>query len=121
MITETKIERMIGVLLLLGTMTSALLVLVGGIWYLSLHGGEDMQTEMLASDAYSVKISQIWHILFALTPLSLIELGLIALVTTQLLRVALLVWFYANQRDYRFTGISLFILLTLLYSFIWQK
>jgi len=121
MLTTPKMERMIGALLLIGTAISAALVLFGGIMYLWQHGGENMQTELLVSDNYSINIRQIWHIALSLTPLGIIELGLIALVTTQILRVGMLVWFYAAIRDYRFTLISVFIFVTLLYSFLWRN
>lgn len=120
-INTAKIERAIGVLLLIGTTLSAVLVLSGGIMYLWQHGGENMQTELLVSDNYSVNIRQIWRIALSMTPLGMIEVGLIVLVATQILRVGLLVWFYTVIRDFRFTLISLFIFTILLYSFLWEK
>jgi len=116
-----KIERAIGVLLLIGTTLSAALVLCGGMMYLWQHGGENMQTELLISDNYSVNIRQIWRIAISMTPLGIIEVGLIVLVATQILRVGLLVWFYTVMRDFRFTIISLFIFVILVYSFLWRK
>jgi uncharacterized membrane protein len=118
--TTRKIENMIGILLLLGTIISAGLVLGGGIVYLWQHGGDNLQSELLSSDNYSIHIRQIWGIALSSTPIGFIELGLIALVGTQILRVGLLVWFYAAIRDYAFTGICIFVLVILLYSFFWQ-
>jgi uncharacterized membrane protein len=116
--TEHKIENIIGVLLLVGVSISGALVFCGGILYLWLHGADNMQTELLVSDNYSIHIRHFWNIAFSLEPIGIIELGLIALVTTQILRVGLLVWFYADIRDYKFMCISLFVFIVLIYSFL---
>ncbi|MCW5582845.1 MAG: DUF1634 domain-containing protein [Gammaproteobacteria bacterium] len=57
----------------------------------------------------------------SLSPLAIIELGFLVLVATQAIRVAMLVWFYFVTQDYWFTSISIFILITLIYGFIWRS
>lgn len=113
MLTSKKIEKMIGVVLAVGTLLSALLVLIGGVSYLITHGSEALQNEWTLGGIRQFSLS--------LSSIGIIEIGLLVLVGIQLLRVGLLVWFYTVIHDYAFSLISLFILLTLIYSFIWRS
>lgn len=120
MLTAHKMEELIGLTLLFGTLASLMLVIVGGGWFLLQHGGENLQTELMQINNQPVTIQQIWLNALSFTPLGIVELGLLLLVVTQIIRIALLVWFYAAVRDIGFTLISIFILLILVYSFIWR-
>lgn len=120
MVSTHKMEELIGLILLIGTLVSLILVLVGGTWFLMQHGGENLQAELIQSDTYQTTMKQIWLIALSFTPIGIIELGLLLLIFTQILRIALLVWFYAVIRDLGFMLISIFILLILIYSFIWR-
>lgn len=121
MFSIKQMENIIGWILIVGTLFSALLVLTGGCLYLLQHGSETMNAELLAANDYQIGVREILDIAFSFSPIGLIELGLVLLVATQLLRVALLVWFYAMIRDYWFTLISCFILFTLTYSLLWRN
>jgi uncharacterized membrane protein len=107
-LSSKKMEELIGLILTMGTLVSALLVIIGGTWYLIQEGSQNWHTELMAVAVTEFNLS------FSAT--AIIEVGLLSLVATQLLRVALLVWYYAVQRDYRFTFISFFVLLVLIYS-----
>jgi uncharacterized membrane protein len=115
-----SIEKKIGAVLLAGTLFSMAVVLIGGIWYLSQFGNDNVQFELLRSMPKSRSIDEIWRVALSFTPLGIVELGLLLLVATQLLRVAMLCVFYAIIGDYGFTSISCFVLLVLIYSFIWH-
>lgn len=121
MLYNKQMENIIGWILILGTFLSALLVMIGGSIYLWQHGSENFQVELLQANYYQLNVSEILRGVFSLSPVGLIELGLISLIVTQILRVALLVGFYAMIKDYWFTAISLFILFVLLYSFFWRN
>ena len=108
-----KIEKCIGLFLLTGILISASFVCIGGILFLIQHGSETIRTDILPSP---LSRQAMWQLAFSFSPLGMIELGLLLLVLTQLLRVALLCGFYAAIRDYWFTGISAFILLVMVYS-----
>lgn len=118
MFSTKKMEELISMVLIIGTLLSAAFVIIGGTLYLLQNGSENVHTELLQNNAYPTSIKQIWIIALSFSPLGMIELGLLLLVATQILRVGLLAWFYAYIRDYRFTCMSLFILLMLLYSFV---
>lgn len=116
MLTTNKMQSVIGTLLIVGILISLALVIIGGVWYLLENGGNSLQTQLLTLDTYHFSIQQIWHTAFSLTPIGFIELGLLTLVSTQILRVALLTGFYMAIRDYWFTFFSFFILFVLIYS-----
>jgi len=116
-----KIEEMISMILTIGILISTSLVLIGGFMYLLQFGNHDMNTELSQTVSYATNMKFIWQSALSVSPLGLIELGLLALVATQILRVGLLVWFYSAIHDYVFTLISLFILFTLIYSLIWRN
>lgn len=116
-----KMEAVMSLLLTLGTLFSAALVLVGGVLYLLQSGGQIVHFDSLQGHAVHMTIKQVWMVALSFSPLGIIELGLLSLVATQILRVGLLTWFYASIRDWWFTNISLFVLLTLIYSFILRR
>lgn len=105
MLSIKQMDTIMSFILALGTLFSLLLVMTGGGLYLLQHGNEMMNTESLQTTIYPF-----------FSPLGMIKSGLVALIATQILRIGLLVWFYAVLRDYRFTFISFFILAVLLYS-----
>lgn len=121
MLTNKKIEQMIGMILLIGTLISTAFVATGGMLYLIQEGSQPIHLDTWQAGDAPTTLKSIWQDTRALTPLGIIECGLLFLVITQILRVALLTCFYALIRDYWFTFISAFILLTLLYSFIWRQ
>ena len=114
------IEEKIGIVLILGTLFSALLVIIGGAAYLLQHGSEIMRPTQLQTSAYRTDVQLIWHQAKGFSPLGIIELGLLALIATQILRVALLTYFYAIIRDYWFTFICSFVLIILINSLFWR-
>lgn len=117
MISTKKAEWVIGWILLLGMSLSALLILAGGLLLLLHHPHESMQLSLLDTPTYK-SLADILHTITTIKATSIIELGILLLVATQVLRVALLVIFYAATKDIAFTLFSLFILVMLLYSFI---
>lgn len=121
MLSLKKMEERIALVLMLGTLLSAFLVLIGAVLYLFQSGQHAMQSEISPSNITPITINQIWQLAFSLSPLGIIELGLLSLVATQTIRVALLCWFYAMIRDYKFLMISFFILVVLIYSSFWRS
>lgn len=103
-----RIESVISVVLIIGTLLSLLFVFSGGVMYLQQHGAETMQME------FANYKPQLFSLSFS--AFNMINIGLAILVATQLLRVIMLVFFYLWQRNYYFTFISLFISIVLIYS-----
>ncbi|HEU5281009.1 MAG TPA: DUF1634 domain-containing protein [Gammaproteobacteria bacterium] len=101
--------------MLFGTLTAMVFVLIGGALYLWQQANTPLQTELLIT-AKPMSLFGTIHDLHRATPIGLIELGLGLLIATQVLRMVWLVEMYVGERDYWFTGFSLFILTTILYS-----
>jgi uncharacterized membrane protein len=108
-------------ILLTGTLLAGGFVLIGGIFFLWQHGSAPLRSELIYSSHFHVSFTEMWYLLQHNTAVGLIELGLISLVMTQLLRVALLCWFYTVTRDIPFAAISIFILGVLIYSTLWHQ
>lgn len=116
MIPSTKnTQRWMNRFLLTGTLLAMMLVLIGGVWYLILHGGSPLQTELLTLR----QPMGIWRTLQdceTATPLGLIEFGLGLLIATQVLRVLWLLIFYIKVHDRWYIFFTGFILCAILYS-----
>lgn len=116
-----KMEEMISITLTIGMVISMFFVIVGGCLYLMQVGNKTMAVQLMQTDIHALNVKLIWHTARSLSPLGLIELGLLTLVATQVIRVGLLVFYYGAIRDYPFALISLFILIVLTYSLIWRN
>lgn len=119
--TQTMQKHMAQILIV-GTILSLLLVLVGGIFSLIQRGSETLPyTLTQIAPYYSASLSQIISEALKNEALGLITLGLLILVATQIIRILYLAGFYLFSRDYRFAAFSVFILLTLLYSAVFKN
>jgi len=112
-----KMEATIGLILLGGTFLALACVVVGGIALLIAHGQQPFIADRVP---VPTSIQETWQLALSFSPHGLIELGLLLLIATQMLRLALLCGFYTAIHDYKFSFICLFILWVLIYSLFWQ-
>lgn len=115
-----RVQHWIGSILLYGTILSTLIVMVGGAQFLLQNGGQSLQSELLQTKTAQVSITEVWRFAISFTPLGTVQLGLLLLIATQILRVFLLCLYYVATKDYAFTLISFFILAVLIYSSCWR-
>lgn len=102
-------ERWLSWVLRTGVLLAALLVSVGGLWYLMVDG----QREILLDRALKgVDVHR------GLSPTGLIHLGLLLLILTPVARVALALGLYLEERDWTFALITFWVLLVLLGSLL---
>lgn len=120
MMTVKQMNSMTSMILLIGTCLSLFLVTLGGAMYLFEYGHHPLEYHVLRSAPTPTTVMHIWQFALSFSSVGIIELGLLLLVATQTIRVALLCLFYLITRDYFFTFISLFILLMLIYSSLWR-
>lgn len=116
--SDERVEAVIGNLLRIGVIASALIVLSGGIVYL-LHQGVKPAPDLHDFHKQPEQLSNPVHILreaATLHPLGLIMLGLLVLIATPLVRVIFSVAAFALQRDYLYVLFTLLVLCVLLYS-----
>lgn len=99
----------ISVITNIGILLAILLVIIGGVLYLSQHGQEPfasaINTPLVKGNLYND-----WQALRHLSANAMIELGLATLITTQVLRVVVTAWLFMQQKDYLFLGFTVFIL-----------
>lgn len=118
MISEKKITHWLGRILQVSIIISIALVMIGGISFLLQHGSKSLDHNIFLATSYDIDILTIWQNEWLFSPIRLIELGLLTLVMAQILRVALLSYYYIAIRDYWFMLFSLFILSIILYSLL---
>lgn len=118
MTSTQRFEKYISLVLLFGMLLSALLVLLGGVLFLYQHA-TDSVTLLQSTNNTPTTFFTLWQSVISFTPLSIIEVGILLLVLTQIIRVSLITLLYLVIKDYVFVLISGFIFLVLLYSFLW--
>lgn len=118
MLQLKNIEKTMSVILLIGISLALVFVIIGEFSYLAKVGHESIYS--LVSKPYPTSIKHLWHAHVVLTSMGLIELGLLTLIGTQVIRIVLLLCYYSRARDYVFAIITLFILIVLCYSLFSQ-
>lgn len=121
MMAVKNVERLLGMLLIFCTLVATLIVVIGGTLYVLQNGGEILPTNLIHATPQQTTIADVWRVAFSFTPVGIIQLGLLCLIATQIIRVAMLFGYYALIRDYYFSVICGFVLFVLLYSFIWRS
>lgn len=121
MLTNKETQQIISWILTVGTLLSAGLVLIGGIFYLMQNGADNAQAQLLNPTTIYRSLSSIWLAATQFQPLGIIAIGFIALVLTQVVRVGLLIIYYLSIKDYFFTLVCLFVFVTLLFGLFKQN
>jgi uncharacterized membrane protein len=117
--TDRSIERTLSVLLRAGVLLSGVIVLAGGAYYLKAHGGEPANYHFFAGQPAIDRImGRIVAGAFARRARSIIQLGILALIATPILRVAVSLVGFAIERDAKYVAITALVLALLLYSLL---
>ena len=114
---DQRLEQLIGYLLITGVLLSALIVLIGGIIYLTRHGSEAPNYHTFQGEPEGLRTVRG---LFSSDSLhhgrGLMQLGLVLLVLTPIARVAFAFVGFCKERDWMYAGISAIVLGVLVYS-----
>lgn len=114
---DHEIEQILGNILLAGVILSALFVLSGGILYLFQHGRSLPQYTVFSAEQNSLmEFSRVIHDAVALKSLAIIQLGILTLIATPVLRVVFSVVAFLYEKDYLYVTFTLIVLGILLYS-----
>jgi len=117
--TDTRLERLVSILLRTGVLISGAVVVVGGVYYLARHGRELADYHVFQGQPSVNRIaSQIVKGAFALRGRSIIQFGLLLLIATPIARVALSLVGFALERDRKYVLITAIVLCILLFSLI---
>lgn len=114
-----NIEALIRKALLIGVLSSLILVSVGGFLYLVHHGGDIVSYQHFqAKPEYYSSIRTLLSSGYIFTSFGIIYLGIIVLVFTQFARVILTGCLFASQHDKVFVAITLGVLVIMIFSIL---
>jgi len=117
---DIKIEHILGNILRVGVIVSAVVVLFGAVLYLFRHGEEIPDYFSFVFNPFSVDnpIGLIREA-FAFKSLSIMKLGILLLVGTPILRVIISVIAFIYEKDLMYVIFTLIVLVVLIYSFFY--
>ena len=115
--SDEKMEQIIGTLLISGVIVAALIVLVGGVFYLIRYGATLPGYTVFRGEP--AELRSLFGIVgggLSFQIRSVIQLGLLLLIATPVARVAFSILAFALQRDRTYVIVTLIVLAVLLYS-----
>lgn len=116
---DQRLEVIIGYTLRIGVLTAAAIVLIGGALYLAENGsGTPHYRAFHAGATPSDTLAGIARNIHDLNSYGIIQLGLLVLIATPILRVILSVVAFALERDVLYVVATLIVLAVLLYSLL---
>ena len=116
-LTDEQMDRIISILLRSGVLISALVVLVGGIFYLIRYGTALPEYGLFRGEPADLRsVSGIIKDVLSFDSRVVIQFGLLLLVATPVARVAFSILAFALQRDSTYVVVTLIVLGVLLYS-----
>jgi uncharacterized membrane protein len=116
-ITDKRMDEIIGRLLQVGVILSAVFVLSGGAVYLARHPEPVMDYRVFQGEPENLRtVPGIFHEALAVRGRGLIQLGLLILIATPIARVAFSVLAFLYQRDWTYVVVTLIVLGLLVYS-----
>ena len=116
-LTDEQMDRIISVLLRSGVLISALVVLVGGIFYLIRYGAALPEYGVFRGEPADLRsVSGIVKDVLSFKSRGIIQFGLLLLIATPVARVAFSLLAFALQRDRTYVVVTLIVLSVLLYS-----
>ena len=117
--TDSAMERMIATLLRTGVLVAGAVVLLGGIYYVAANGSDAADYHKFAAQAGADRLAhRIVAGAIALRPRSVIQFGVLLLIATPILRVAVALVGFAMERDRQYVIIAAIVLGLLLLSLV---
>ena len=116
---DQRIENMVGNLLRAGVSVSAFVVLLGGVIYLARHGRSPADYRVFQGEPSDLKtLRGIIREAIGFRGRGIIQLGLLLLIATPVVRVALSIWGFAEEHDRLYMIFTGIVLILLLYSLL---
>jgi uncharacterized membrane protein len=120
--SDHEVEQLIGRLLQVGVLVAAAVVLVGGVMLLVQHGTRPVEFATFSTATSPLQsLGGIFRGAFALDAMAIVQLGLVLLIATPVMRVALTLVAFALQRDRLYVVLTAVVLALLLYGLIWGR
>lgn len=119
---DHEVEQLIGRLLQIGVLVAAAVVLIGGVMLLVQHGSTPVEFGTFSTAASPLQgLVGIFRGVGALDASAIVQLGLVLLIATPVMRVALTLVAFALQRDRLYVLITAIVLALLLYGLVWGR
>jgi uncharacterized membrane protein len=116
-VDDKSVEIFLGKFLRWGVLLAALVVFVGGVWFLAESYEVRQNYRTFRGEPADLRaVPQIVHQAIALRPLGLIQFGLLLLIATPVARVLFSVLGFALERDWMYVVLTLLVLALLVYT-----
>ena len=111
-IKDKDIQLYVGQLLRYGVFSASGIVFLGGLYYIYLYGGKDIPTYQDFAPAADELLFKSKH----LNAVTLIEIGILVLIATPILRVVCSLFAFALERDKLYVIITLIVLCIIMFN-----
>lgn len=120
--TDQDLDRLLGNLLRFGVLLAATVVFTGGAVHLAEHGGEPKRTydDFGSQPEYLRHVASIAQQAVTGNGRAIIQFGILLLIATPIARVVFSVFAFFIQRDYLYVGVTLIVLVILLFSLLFS-
>jgi uncharacterized membrane protein len=116
---DERLEQVVGIVLRTGVMLAAALVLIGGIAFVASHPQVAPDHRKFHPEPSQLaSIGGVLHGAMTFDPLYIIQLGLLVLIATPIVRVMACAAGFALERDWTYTLVSLIVLTSLIVSIV---
>ncbi|MCW3463130.1 DUF1634 domain-containing protein [Chitinophaga nivalis] len=116
---DKDIQQLIGQQLRVGVISSSIIVFIGGLIYLYRHGHELPQYHEFTGVREGLdNLPGIWRGVLANQGRDIIQLGIVLLVATPILRIVFSVISFLLEKDYLYVVITLIVLSVMLFSML---
>ena len=115
---DKDVEQLVGQMLIIGVITASVVVLSGGMLYLNQHGAGAVPNykAFIGEEAGYTTFSGIFKGAFNFSTTEIIQLGVLVLIATPILRVACSLFAFILERDKLYIMITLIVLSIILFS-----
>jgi len=115
--SDRKIEEIVGQVLRTGVIVSAVVVFLGGLLYLKESAWTHPDYRVFRGEPADLRtLGGIWHGALTLEAREIIQLGLVLLIATPVLRVMVAILGFAAEHDRMYMTFTAIVLSILLYS-----
>lgn len=115
---DKSIEVILGDLLRTGVIIAGSVVIIGAVLFLVRHGSEIPSYHIFKPDSFNFSdFRDLFRGIITFRSVSIMELGILLLIATPVLRVLFSVFAFAYEKDYMYVVFTVIVLLVLIFSF----
>ena len=115
-ITPRQMEMFIGRMLRVGVFTACIVAVLGGVLYVVQYGGSSVDFSEFTSAMAVESIGDVINGVLVLDAVSVIQLALLILLATPILRVVFSILAFMIERDYLYVFITLIVLIIIVFN-----